>query len=137
MITIHPSNSARSTVEDPSVLDFDMLQTGHSDRASIPNTVESVQKSYGASPRMPVLVGEVCYEGIMEASQSGGAAVHVLGFHVEWLGGTYVRLTASGRSTPRSSPSGRRRTAGHGATRRGRKPIACQARPSWAWRNSS
>ena len=38
---IHPS-SARNTVEDASVLDFDMLQTGHSDRASIPNTVKLV-----------------------------------------------------------------------------------------------
>src|SRR5579883_2137485 len=31
-ITIHPSSTARDTVEDPSVLDFDMLQTGHGDR---------------------------------------------------------------------------------------------------------
>jgi hypothetical protein len=96
MITIHPSNSARSTVEDPSVLDFDMLQTGHSDRASIPNTVESVQKSYGASPRMPVLVGEVCYEGIMEASRQevqrfmfwasmlNGSAGHTYGANGIW-----------------------------------------------------
>ena len=27
-ITIHPTDSARNTVEDPAVLDFDMLQTG-------------------------------------------------------------------------------------------------------------
>jgi hypothetical protein len=27
-ITIHPSTAARATVDDPSVLDFDMLQTG-------------------------------------------------------------------------------------------------------------
>jgi len=27
-ITIHPSDSARNTVQDASVLDFDMLQTG-------------------------------------------------------------------------------------------------------------
>ena len=65
-ITIHPSTSARDTVEDASVLDFDMLQTGHSDRESIPNTVNSVTHSRDLSPKMPVLVGEVCYEGIME-----------------------------------------------------------------------
>jgi hypothetical protein len=69
MITIHPSSSARVTVADPAVLDFDMLQTGHGDRASYPNTVESVIRSYNETPRMPVLVGEVCYEGIMEASR--------------------------------------------------------------------
>jgi len=68
-ITIHPSKSARESVEDPSVLDFDMLQTGHSDRQSIPRTVDAITQSLALSPRMPVLDGEVCYEGIMEASR--------------------------------------------------------------------
>jgi Protein of unknown function (DUF4038)/Domain of unknown function (DUF5060) len=68
-ITIHPSSSARLCVDDPSVLDFDMLQTGHSDRASVPNTIETVNRSLSADPKMPVLIGEVCYEGIMEASR--------------------------------------------------------------------
>jgi hypothetical protein len=68
-ITIHPSRSARDSVEDPSVLDFDMLQTGHGDRQSIPNTINSVRHSLDTSPPMPVLVGEVCYEGIQEASR--------------------------------------------------------------------
>jgi hypothetical protein len=68
-LTIHPSSSARECVEDPSVLDFDMLQTGHSDRQSAPNTIETVNRSLAAIPRMPVLIGEVCYEGILEASR--------------------------------------------------------------------
>ncbi|MDQ2774410.1 MAG: DUF4038 domain-containing protein [Acidobacteriota bacterium] len=68
-ITIHPSRSSRETVDDPSVLDFDMLQTGHDDRRSVPNTIESVKHSLESSPKMPVLVGEVCYEGIQEASR--------------------------------------------------------------------
>jgi hypothetical protein len=68
-ITIHPSRSARLCVDDPSVLDFDMLQTGHNDRQSVPNTIETVQTSLAASPQMPVLIGEVCYEGIQEASR--------------------------------------------------------------------
>jgi hypothetical protein len=68
-LTIHPSSSARLCVDDPSVLDFDMLQTGHSDRQSVPNTIETVNRSIAASPRMPVLIGEVCYEGIQEASR--------------------------------------------------------------------
>lgn len=95
-MTIHPSSSARVTVADPAVLDFDMLQTGHGDRASIPNTVESVIKSYNATPRMPVIVGEVCYEGIMEASRQevqrfmfwssvlNGAAGHTYGANGIW-----------------------------------------------------
>jgi hypothetical protein len=68
-ITIHPSRSARLCVDDPAVLDFDMLQTGHNDRQSVPNTIETVQTSLAATPQMPVLIGEVCYEGIQEASR--------------------------------------------------------------------
>jgi hypothetical protein len=68
-ITIHPSSAARACVDDASVLDFDMLQTGHSDRQSAPNTIETVNRELSASPRMPVLIGEVCYEGIQEASR--------------------------------------------------------------------
>ena len=68
-ITIHPPSAARECVDDPSVIDFDMLQTGHSDRASVPNTIETIQRELAASPRMPVLIGEVCYEGIQEASR--------------------------------------------------------------------
>jgi len=65
-ITIHPSASARLCVEDPSVLDFDMLQTGHGDRGSLPNTVKRVSEGYRTTPVMPVVEGEVCYEGIGE-----------------------------------------------------------------------
>jgi hypothetical protein len=63
-VTIHPSASARQCVEDPALLDYDMLQTGHGDRASLPNTVKQVRISRRAEPRMPVVQGEVCYEGI-------------------------------------------------------------------------
>ena len=95
-ITIHPSSSARTTVEDPSVLDFDMLQTGHSDRESIPGTVKAVTRSYAAEPTMPVVNGEVCYEGIQEASRQevqrfmfwacvlSGAAGHTYGANGIW-----------------------------------------------------
>jgi len=64
-MTIHPTDNARDQVEDPSLLDFDMLQTGHGGRKSIPGTVKQVTGSLSRSPRMPVLVGEVSYEGLM------------------------------------------------------------------------
>ncbi len=63
-LTIHPSASARESVDDPAVLDFDMLQTGHGDRRSLPGTVRAVTAARAAEPRMPVIEGEVCYEGI-------------------------------------------------------------------------
>lgn len=62
-ITVHPGTYAREYTEILSVIDFDMLQTGHSD-SSIGNTVFRVQQSYNGEPRMPVINGEVCYEGI-------------------------------------------------------------------------
>jgi hypothetical protein len=65
LITIHPVQSARQTVEDPGVLDFDMLQTGHGDRGSIPSTLRLVRASRAAWPAMPTINGEVCYEGIL------------------------------------------------------------------------
>jgi hypothetical protein len=68
-ITIHPSASSRATVSDPSVLDFEMLQTGHSGYKSIPRTIELVRQAYDAKPVMPVLNSEVCYEGILNGSR--------------------------------------------------------------------
>jgi hypothetical protein len=102
-ITIHPSDSARNVVEDPAVLDFDMLQTGHSDRKSIPNTEDLITGSLAKTPRMPVLAGEVCYEGIMEASRQeiqrfmfwtcvlNGAAGHTYGANGIWQVNTRER----------------------------------------------
>ena len=67
-LTVHPSGgrSAREMLNDAGVLHFDMLQTGHGDRGSLPPTVEAVRKSVSAAPRMPVINGEVCYEGILD-----------------------------------------------------------------------
>ncbi len=83
-ITIHPTIFGREQVEDPAVLDFDMLQTGHGDRASLPNTARSVKTAYEREPVMPVVEGEVCYEGIGEACRQ---EVQRLMFWVTFLSG--------------------------------------------------
>jgi len=62
-ITVHPGTFTRDFTPILEVIDFDMLQTGHSDN-SIGNTVFRVQQSYYGEPRKPVVNGEVCYEGI-------------------------------------------------------------------------
>ncbi len=67
LITIHPSRSSRETVRDTSVLDFDMLQTGHGDYRSMASTVQQVVSAVDREPTMPVIESEVCYEGIMES----------------------------------------------------------------------
>jgi len=102
-ITIHPTDCAHNMVDDPSVIDIDMLQTGHSDVHSFPNTVDKVVDSVGRSPKMPVLVGEVCYEGIMGASWENvqrlmfwasilnGAAGHTYGANGIWQVNTQTK----------------------------------------------
>jgi hypothetical protein len=96
MITIHPVDSGRNTVDDPTVLDFDMLQTGHADRVSFPNTVKLVTEAYSREPRMPFINSEVTFEGIGEASRQevqrlmfwscmlGGATGHTYGANGIW-----------------------------------------------------
>ena len=66
LVTGHPARSARFSFSDPAVLDFDMLQTGHGDRRSIANTVQLIRGSRSASPTLPVVEGEVTYEGILD-----------------------------------------------------------------------
>jgi len=46
------------------LLDVEMLQTGHGGFASVPNTVRQVTGCVARQPRMPVINGEVSYEGI-------------------------------------------------------------------------
>jgi hypothetical protein len=96
LVTIHPSQNSRDSLEDPAVLDFDMLQTGHNDRASLPNTVQLVTSSRSREPVMPVINAEPCYEGILEAGREevqrllfwacllSGAAGHTYGANGIW-----------------------------------------------------
>ncbi|MCM8768315.1 MAG: DUF4038 domain-containing protein [Candidatus Omnitrophica bacterium] len=83
-VTIHPSRSARDTLTDPTLLDIDMLQTGHGDRLSLPTTVKTVLADYQKQPTRPVVEGEVCYEGIGEACRQ---EVQRMMFWVCWLSG--------------------------------------------------
>ncbi|MBN1350902.1 DUF4038 domain-containing protein [candidate division KSB1 bacterium] len=95
-VTIHPTQYGREQIHEPGLLDFDMLQTGHSSHQSFPNTIKSVVHSLNQIPKMPVLVGEVCYEGILEASREevqrmlfwgsmlSGAAGHTYGANGIW-----------------------------------------------------
>ncbi|MGC9469608.1 MAG: DUF4038 domain-containing protein [Anaerolineae bacterium] len=69
-VTIHPTEVGRDQVIDDTVLDFDMLQTGHGGHRSVANTVEKVIAERDRTPRMPVVVGEVNYEGILHGTQA-------------------------------------------------------------------
>jgi len=84
LLTMHSyPGSGRMYVTDESVLDYDMLQTGHGGffganspygawSATASNTVSKIMSAYSKTPSMPVLIGEVTYEGHM---QTNGADV--------------------------------------------------------------
>jgi len=64
LITAHPSQSARKSVTDARLLDFDMLQTGHMSESEIDRMAQSVKSGYDAEPIMPVIAGESSYDGL-------------------------------------------------------------------------
>jgi hypothetical protein len=95
-ITIHPTApDSRAMIDDPSLLDVDMLQTGHG-YGAMENTVRYVTDAYAAQPPLPVIDGEPMYEGIMGqcwhdmsrfcfwACMMSGAAGHTYGANGIW-----------------------------------------------------
>ena len=66
LITVHPTDphDSRSMLDEDDIVDIDMLQTGHLFTA-INTTVETVKACINKQPPMPVINGEVCYEGIL------------------------------------------------------------------------
>jgi len=67
-LTVHPTGlgklNARGTA-DASLLDYDMLQTGHGGINDLGVTVKTVHNSYTTPPAMPVVQGEVNYEALL------------------------------------------------------------------------
>jgi hypothetical protein len=63
VVTIHPTDFGHKMVDDESVLDLEMLQTGHSGYNSLKYTVDTVREATGRK-KLPVINSEVCYEGI-------------------------------------------------------------------------
>ena len=70
-LTIHPTAinqyTARHAADDPTLLDFDMLQTPHGQREAVPITVKAVRDSMAAVPVMPVINGEAAYEKLSDS----------------------------------------------------------------------
>ena len=66
---MHPTGieplSGRLLFRDQTLLDFDMLQTGHGKREVLRPTIRTLRASYAARPVMPVVNGEVSYEALL------------------------------------------------------------------------
>ena len=67
-VTIHPTRNGHEMIDDPDLLDLDMLQTGHGSFLSLAPTVEQIRSAVAREPRLPVINSEVCYEGICGTS---------------------------------------------------------------------
>ncbi|MCL5745375.1 MAG: glycoside hydrolase family 140 protein, partial [Acidobacteria bacterium] len=57
-------HSAQGVLRDSGILDFDSLHMGHSDRDSAVNCIRVVRELHSREPHMPVIPGEVVFEGI-------------------------------------------------------------------------
>jgi hypothetical protein len=68
VVTIHPSQHGRDVVEDPSVLDYEMIQCGHDGYGTLPDILKISRAAYEREPRMPVVNSEGNYEGILGGS---------------------------------------------------------------------
>jgi hypothetical protein len=99
-LTVHPTAinryTSRHAVDDPALLDFDMLQTPHGQGEAVPVTLKAVRDSYAASPVMPVIDGEATYERLFDTMptrwtramfwlcMTNGAAGHTYGANGIW-----------------------------------------------------
>ena len=86
MITIHPSRSARETVTDPAILDFDMHQTGHAPESAIGGMARQMSAAYAAKPTMPVIAGESSYDGLDLREFGGGVLSSDASRQMFWVG---------------------------------------------------
>lgn len=66
--TMHPFDSGRTQVTDETVINFDMLQTGHGDWEAARGAIPKLIAAYNRKPVMPVMIGEYCYEGHMQTA---------------------------------------------------------------------
>jgi hypothetical protein len=69
--TVHPAYRvpARHSLRDASLVELDMLQTGHSGYGSLEDSVRAIREAVGEAPPLPALNSEACYEGIMGGSK--------------------------------------------------------------------
>ena len=65
-VTIH-AGFVEELADDPSIVDFELLPGSHSpvQSESVPATVSALAKAAARNPRMPALIGETNYEGIL------------------------------------------------------------------------
>lgn len=66
LLTVHPGPASGRfrPIDDMQLLDFVMLQPGHSDFETLPVAIQNQRHARELFPSLPVLMGEVCFEGM-------------------------------------------------------------------------
>jgi len=64
-VTIHPTEVGRDQITQPELLDFELLQAGHNGYKSIFWGAKLLHQAIHRTPKMPVVMGEINYEGII------------------------------------------------------------------------
>ena len=67
LITIHPTENGHEQVDDETLLDLDMLQTGHNGVMGLPNAIRQIKAAVDRRA-LPVINSEGYYEGICGSS---------------------------------------------------------------------
>ena len=67
LVTIHPTSNGHEQIDDETLLDLDMLQTGHGGYMSLAPTLRQIKKAVDRG-KLPVINSEACYEGICSSS---------------------------------------------------------------------
>jgi hypothetical protein len=99
ILTVHPGygpRAARRATDDTTLLDMDILQTGHGEANGVPDSIGAVRESYATKPIMPVIDAEGCFEmlgGFLDTKWTrrlfwvcmmNGAAGHTYGANGIW-----------------------------------------------------
>ena len=63
-LTIHPTFYGDRMVDEPDLLDVNMLQTGHFGFHTLSTNADMIEEAVAREPRRPVVMSEACYEGI-------------------------------------------------------------------------
>lgn len=64
LLTIHPTDFGHTMIDDESLIDLDMLQTGHDGFPTLDNCIKMISETVDRVPSCPVINSEACYEGI-------------------------------------------------------------------------
>jgi len=65
-LTVHSGGGRRGNPDDDLIIDFDMVGGSHRQNDAIGSAIGTFLAAYEATPPMPTLVGETCYEGHMQ-----------------------------------------------------------------------